>query len=287
VQDRESSGREAQVCSDARQAYEAKVAVEALDRAGQTPKLKGVVHEVLFKDSLNANPGNILNGNKAVLTKSTTTVRDDVLVLSKTGKVIQRFQLKDTPKSITNTVKQVQTGKYAGTKLVGTKETVNAYQQASKSVTQQMTSSGVSSTKTELIAAKALGKVPGTAALGAAAKTGGAMGACVGAVVGALGAAGDLKDGAITPGDFAGTVAVEALKGAATATASTVASSVVAGTAGAVASTAIAAAGSAAGATALGTALVAAAPFAPVIVGFAAATWVGSKVGRWLSDIRW
>ncbi len=286
MQNEATNGKEVQACSDAHLAYEAKVAVEALDRAGRTPQLKGVVHEVLFKDSLNASPRNILNGTKAVLTKSTTAVRDDVLVLSKTGKVVQRFQLKDTPNSIASTVKQVQTGKYAGTKLVGTKETVNAYQQASKSLTQPMTSSGISSTKTELIAAKALGRIPGKAALSGAARAGGAMGACVGAVVGALSTAGDLKDGIITPGDFVGTVAAEAAKGAATATASAVASSVVAGTAGAVASTAITAAGSAVGATALGTALVAAAPFAPVVVGFAAAAWVGAKVSRWLSNVR-
>ena len=123
----------------ARSAYEGKVGLEALERAGRNPNLKGIVHEVLVRDAHNVNPANILSGKAASLTKSVTAVRDDVIV-QQAGKVISRMQLKDTAGSISKTVKQAASGKYAGTQLVGTKETVEAFDKAA-GVTQKMTSS--------------------------------------------------------------------------------------------------------------------------------------------------
>ena len=113
-----------------RSAYESKVGVEAVIRSGgKNPQLKGVVHEVLYRDSLTMTPGNLASGTKGVLSKSATAVRDDVL-LKQGSKVVGRAQLKDTVSGVSKTVKQAASGKYAGTKLMGTKETVAAYEKA-------------------------------------------------------------------------------------------------------------------------------------------------------------
>ena len=43
-----------------RSAYEAKVGVEAVLRSGgKNPQLKGVVHEILYRDALTMKPGNL------------------------------------------------------------------------------------------------------------------------------------------------------------------------------------------------------------------------------------
>ena len=50
-----------------RSAYEAKVGAEAVLRSGgKNPQLKGVVHEVLYRDSVTLNPGNVANGTVGV-----------------------------------------------------------------------------------------------------------------------------------------------------------------------------------------------------------------------------
>ncbi|MBQ6773646.1 MAG: hypothetical protein IJP48_06230 [Synergistaceae bacterium] len=58
----------------ARSAYEGKVGLEAVARAGRNPNLKGIVHEVLVRDAHNVNPANIFSGKAASLTKSAATV---------------------------------------------------------------------------------------------------------------------------------------------------------------------------------------------------------------------
>ena len=64
-----------------RSAYEAKVGVEAVVRSGgKNPQLKGVVHEILYRDSLTMAPKNLASGAKGTLSKSVTAVRDDVLL---------------------------------------------------------------------------------------------------------------------------------------------------------------------------------------------------------------
>mgnify|MGYP001543867907 CR=1 FL=1 len=78
-----------------RSAYEAKGGVEAVLRSGgKNPQLKGVVHEILYRDALTMKPGNLANGARGTLSKSVTAVRDDVL-LKQGGAVVGRAQLKD------------------------------------------------------------------------------------------------------------------------------------------------------------------------------------------------
>ena len=88
---------------------EGRVGVEAVTRVGRNPQVKGVVHEVLYRDLQNASAKNVVNGTKAVLTKSTTAVRDDILMKQGTS-IVGRAQLKDTPKAIAKTVSQVRSG---------------------------------------------------------------------------------------------------------------------------------------------------------------------------------
>ncbi len=164
-----------------KQLYENNVAMRALKRAGRNKNLKGHIFEQLTVDKINMKPHSILKGEKAVLTKSTTAIRDDVLV--KQGKKIaKRIQLKDTPKGIKDTVTRVANKQYAGTNLVGTKETAKAYaneiakkEAKGVKITQKMTTNGISSGQTELIAAKTFGGnvvKQSEAIIGQASKTG-------------------------------------------------------------------------------------------------------------------
>lgn len=149
----------------ARSAYEAKVGGQALKRAGGNKNLKGHVFEQMRCDQYNYNPVNIAKGQKKILAKSTTAVRDDLLTLNKNGKVIGREQLKNvTSKSGMNKiVNRVSKGQYKGTQLVGTSENCQQYGKSTvkkfvhgKKITQKMTNSGITSGETEVIATKAL-----------------------------------------------------------------------------------------------------------------------------------
>ena len=251
------------VTATTREVYEGKVAMEAFERAGHNMNLHGHGHEIMYRDMLNANPKNVVNGVEAVLTKSPTAVRDDI-VLKQGGKVVGRMQLKDTSNSVKETVKQVKNGHYAGTNLMGTTETVEAYTKVvSKSrtpVTQQMKSTGISSNDTCRIASQVTGKAVTGTMLKQVAKTSGASGAAIGAVVETVKSGADLLDGKINGGEFVGRVAKEATgSGLSAAT-------------GSVAATA----------TATAAASVLAATTAPVWVapaaGLAAAVFVGSAV---------
>lgn len=217
--------------------YETKVGLEAAARVGKNPQLKGVIHEVLVKDSFNANPANIINGKEAALSQSTTAVRDDILI-KQGGKIIGRMQLKDTPASIAKTVDQVKSGHYAGTKLVGTKETVNAYTNAvSKAadkgvkITQKMSSSKVSSADTARIAGKALGTSAGKLTAGTIAKaagSSGAVGAAISGGVEVISSAKKYHNGEIDGGEFVKNVAKETAGGGLSAAAGSVAATAVA-----------------------------------------------------------
>lgn len=208
------------------------MALEALNRAGRNPQLKGVVHELLCRDRLNLDPRNLLTGTRAHLTNSANAVRDDV-ILKQASRVVGRMQLKDTAGSIRATVRQMAKGKYARTALYGTKETTAAYaaevsRQAERGVraTQVMRSTGVSSADTARVASKALGQLPGRAALAAAVRKTGLAGAGIVAAAEAVSAFGDLRDGRISGSEFAGRVAREGLKGGVAAASATAASSV-------------------------------------------------------------
>ena len=94
-----------------RSAYEAKVGTEAVLRSGgKNPQLKGVVHEILYRDSITMDPKNLVSGTKGVLSKSATAIRDDVLTM-RGGSVVGRAQLKDTVSGIGKTVRQAVDGK--------------------------------------------------------------------------------------------------------------------------------------------------------------------------------
>lgn len=203
-----------------RSAYETKVGVEAVVRSGgKNPQLKGVVHEILYRDSLTMAPKNLASGAKGALSKSVTAVRDDVL-LKQGGSVVGRAQLKDVVASADKVARQAASGKYAGTKLMGTKETVAAYEKAAANlakngtkVTQKMTSTGISSADTSRIAAQTIGGSLKAAQLGKAALASSGTGAALSGVIEAVSSGVKLAKGEIDGGEFAANVAQEALGG--------------------------------------------------------------------------
>ena len=203
-----------------RSAYETKVGVEAVVRSsGKNPQLKGVVHEILYRDSLTMAPKNLASGAKGALSKSVTAVRDDVL-LKQGGSVVGRAQLKDAVVTADKVARQAAGGKYAGTKLMGTKETVAAYEKAAANlakngtkVTQKMTSTGISSADTSRIAAQTIGGSLKATQLGKAALTSGVTGAVLSGVIETASSGVKLVNGDIDGGEFAANVAQEAVGG--------------------------------------------------------------------------
>lgn len=258
----------------AKEAYEAHVAIDALNRAGHCPQLKGHVHEIMFCDKFNANPINILRGQHAELSASATdTVRD--VVIKKAGEIIDSAQLKDTVSSsgVRKTVSQIQSGKYSQTTVIGTEETV---QKVAGKVAQKVTSSGISTETTSRIANKALGKIPSISAIGSAAKAGGIAGAVVSAGIEAVSSAIDIVKGRKNVRAAAVDVAKAGAKGGVAGASSAVVSGVVAGATGsAVGALTATGIGSAVAATGAGAVVLSA---APVVVGFGAACVAGSAI---------
>lgn len=256
-----------------REAGETKIGLEAYARGGRNPNLKGIVHEVAVKDLYNASPERLVDGTKAVLSKSSTAIRDDVLIM-KEGSVVGRMQLKDTAQSIQKTISQVKDGHYVGTALKGTPETVEAYNQAIQSaaksgvkITQKMSSTGVSSSDTARIAAKTIGSGAGkltATAVGKVAATSGVAGAAISGGIEVVSSAIKFADGEIDGGEFVGNVAKETVGGGLSAAGGSVAAT--------------------AAATGAATLLAAtAAPvWVPAAVGVGAAVAVGSAIkGLW------
>ena len=254
------------------QVYESKAGAEALARAGKlaSPKLKGVVHEILFKDKLNIS--NCFSGKSAALTRSNTAIRDDVVVQS-AGRVVGRFQLKDTPSSLSKVIGKVKEGKYARTNLVGTKEVAEKYTAVAGDNLQKMSSSGISTKTTERIANKALGKMGTAKNVLSGAGRAGAVGAAFGCGVTALMSFRELVDGDIDKAEFVGRVAKAGVSAGASGAGGAVAASVASAATG----TVIAATGIG-GAVTAGTAAAAAVTFAPVVVAAAAAIVVGGFI---------
>lgn len=207
-----------------REIIEGAIGVEAAQRAGNNPQLKGIVHEVAAKNMYNLSPERLLDGNKAVLSKSTTAVRDDMLIMNG-GKVIQRMQLKDTVSSsgIAKTISQVSNKHYSGTNLMGTTETVAKYNQAvgkaaanGKQTAQQMHSTGISSGDTARIAGKTIGKSANginASSLGNVAKSSGAVGAIVSGGIEMINSGIKLANYEIDGAEFVGNVAKETVGG--------------------------------------------------------------------------
>lgn len=256
-----------------REIFEAKSGIEAAMRAGKNPNLKGIVHETMYKNIYNASPKRIIDGTKAVLSESTTAIRDDVII-KQGSNIVKRVQLKDTANSIGKTIEQVKNHHYSGTNLVGTKETVKAFgkgvaNQAKKgvNVTQKMSSSGISSADTSRIATKTIGGAAGkltASSLGKVASSSGVAGGVISGGIEAITSGIKLANGEIDGGEFVGNVAKETVGGGLSAAGGSVAATAVAaGTATLLASTT--------------------APlWVPAAVGFGAAVAVGSAIkGIW------
>lgn len=177
--------------------YEAIVAQETLDRVGNCQNGKGVAHEIMYRDKCNIDPANILAGKRTELTRSTTAIRDD-LIVKQDNHVVGRMQLKDTPASVQKTLQQASSHKYAGTNLMGTKETTALYnEKAAARVArggaepQKMTSTGISSRDTERVANKALGQPTSFEGILSGAATAAKTAAVLSAAVTAVGLLGD------------------------------------------------------------------------------------------------
>ena len=220
-----------------RSAYEAKVGAEAVLRSGgKNPQLKGVVHEILYRDSVTLNPGNLANGTVGVLSKSSTAVRDDIL-LKQGSKVIGRAQLKDTVSvsGVAKTVKQVASGKYTRTNLMGTTETTKLYNQAVENLVkngakapQKMTSTGISSSDTARIASQTIGGSVKAASVARTAMTSGGAGAMISGGIEAAVSGYKLLNGEIDGEEFVGNVARETVGGGISAAAGSAAATVAA-----------------------------------------------------------
>ena len=211
--------------SMANEAYEASVAARALARAGANPQLKGVAHELMFCDKFNFDPTHFLRGEHASLTKSATAQMKDIIMKNAQGRVIGHAQLKDTVSAsgVGKTVRQIIEGHYDKTAVYGTKETAAKVTEAlakTGKVTQKIRSSGISSETTSRIADKALGRMPTTAALGAAARSGGVAGAAFGVGIEAVSSISDVLDGRKSVGDAAVDIAGAGVKGGITGAAS-------------------------------------------------------------------
>lgn len=274
------------VAGSASNVYEASVGMRALNRAGQNPQLRGIVHEILYCDQYNTNMGNILNGHHMDLTKSTTAHMKDVIAKNSAGKVVGHAQLKDTISNagVRKTVQQIKSGHYSKTRVIGTEETAAKVNKVLEKygVKQRVESSGISSKTTSRIADKTLGKMPTISTLSAAAKAGGVTGATVGAGMEAISSIGDWLEGDKSAGEAAADVAVAGVKGGVTGAVSGVIGSAAAGATGsAIAAATATTVGSAVAGTAVGAAAIAA---APVVAAVAAPMVVFGLLGSLFGD---
>jgi hypothetical protein len=135
--------------SSSREMYQDGVGREALQRAGENGQLKGVVHEILYRDRKNVE--SLLRGKGEItrLTRSQTARTVD-LVTTREGRIVSREQLKDVTSAagIRKTLEQIRSGQYRSARLVGTEETTSALARSTKPVR----SSGISSSTTRRIA---------------------------------------------------------------------------------------------------------------------------------------
>ena len=122
------------------------------------------------------------------LSTKTNAVRDD-LVSVKDGVVKYRAQLKDTVSSsgVNKTVTQGMNGKYQGTNFMGTKETTELYNQATKNTAaQKMSSTGISSKDTSRITESFSGKMTSLENIAHNSTRAGSFGAVASVAVGAV-----------------------------------------------------------------------------------------------------
>lgn len=246
--------------------YEAKVISEAVDRVGGCNQVKGTIHEILFRDSLNANPLRLAKGESARLVTNTTAKTVDLVVM-RSGKVVERIQLKDAPASVRDLLSQISSGQYNSAQVKVTPETLDALGKHLDKLKggKSISSSGVSSGYTEQLGRRAgAPSHPGAATLtkglgracGNAAKAGAQFGGAVGGGVAVVKGVFDLANGDrnvvevgkdVAKGTTVGAVSGAAASAAATATGAVAGGAIATGVAaigltGATATVAIAAA---------------------------------------------
>ena len=167
--------------------YEGSVNARVVERAGNlaSSQSKGIAHEIMYADKLNVTRPKL--GVTKLSTKS-NAVRDD-LVSVKDGVVKYRAQLKDTVSSsgVKKAVTQGTNGKYQGTNFMGTKETTELYNQATKNMpAQKMSSTGISSKDTTRITEAFSGKMTSLDNIAHNSSRAGSFGAVASVAVGAV-----------------------------------------------------------------------------------------------------
>lgn len=140
--------------SEAAELYLDAIGREALERAGNNPQLKGIVHELLYRDKLNFGRDGLARGNVTRLTRNPRAHGVDLVTVDGDNRVVGRYQMKDcsSQSGVSKTLEQTRSGKYRSAKLMGTKETKKAYDAASRPTDKKMGSSGVSSKRTGRVA---------------------------------------------------------------------------------------------------------------------------------------
>lgn len=167
--------------------YEGSVNARVVERAGNlaSSQSKGIAHEIMYADKLNVTRPEL---GVTKLSTKTNAVRDD-LVSVKDGVVKYRAQLKDTVSSsgVNKTVTQGMNGKYQGTNFMGTKETTELYNAATKNTAaQKMSSTGISSKDTSRITESFSGKMPSLDNIAHNSSRAGSFGAVASVAVGAV-----------------------------------------------------------------------------------------------------
>ena len=167
--------------------YEGSVNARVVERAGNlaSSQSKGIAHEIMYADKLNITRPEL--GVTKLSTKS-NAVRDD-LVSVKDGVVKYRAQLKDTVSSsgVKKTVTQGMNRKYQGSNFMGTKETTELYNQATKNTAaQKMSSTGISSKDTSRITESFSGKMTSLENIAHNSTRAGSFGAVASVAVGAV-----------------------------------------------------------------------------------------------------
>ncbi|MDR2443016.1 MAG: hypothetical protein LBE31_05790, partial [Deltaproteobacteria bacterium] len=142
------------ILSASKEHYLDVIGQEALSRSGECPQLKGVVHELLFRDKLNLTPSNLLKGRVTKLSENPIDQTVDLVTTDSNGKVTDTYQLKDctSQSGVDKTLSQARNGKYQKAKLMGTKETTKKYNSRKATSDQDMKSTGVSSKRTGRVA---------------------------------------------------------------------------------------------------------------------------------------
>lgn len=153
-----SESRKVAVLTEAsRELYEASVIDRMNGRCGLTPNgAKGVALEVMDIDKLNLK--DTFNPERHTqMTKNPHAKQLDAVTIEN-GKIVKRYQYKDTPNSWDKTIKQVQSGKYDQATLRGTKESAEQFNMAAEKigVKKRMESTGISTKDTKRVADKYL-----------------------------------------------------------------------------------------------------------------------------------